>query len=78
MNVFHEFYKVAERLRANDVRYALVGGVAMAFHTRPRFTKDIDLLVPHESLEKVSSARTLQNQRPWDRFESCDGKISFA
>jgi len=37
------------------VRYALVGGVAMAFYTEPRFTRDIDLLVETEDFDKVKS-----------------------
>jgi hypothetical protein len=35
------------------VKYALVGGVAMAFYTEPRFTEDIDLLVGFEDFEKT-------------------------
>ena len=35
------------------MRYALVGGVAMAFYTEPRFTRDIDLLVDSEDFEKA-------------------------
>ncbi|MCP5113653.1 MAG: nucleotidyltransferase family protein [bacterium] len=34
-----------ELLNSHGVDYILVGGYAMAFHTRPRFTEDIDLLV---------------------------------
>jgi hypothetical protein len=40
-------------LEKNRVRYALVGGVAMAFYTEPRFTRDIDLLVDSEDYEKI-------------------------
>ena len=35
------------------VKYALVGGVAMAFYTEPRFTRDIDLLIGSEDFEKT-------------------------
>jgi hypothetical protein len=35
------------------VRYALVGGVAMAFYTEPRFTRDIDLLVDIDDFDKA-------------------------
>jgi hypothetical protein len=35
------------------VRYALVGGVAMAFYTEARFTRDIDLLIDSEDHEKT-------------------------
>jgi hypothetical protein len=53
MNVFTEFDAIVRRLRADDVEYALIGGVALAFYANPRFTQDIDLLVPEHALERV-------------------------
>jgi len=53
MNVFEEFKRLKLELEKQAVRYALVGGVAMAFYTEPRFTKDIDLLVDPEDFEKT-------------------------
>ncbi len=53
MNVFEEFKRLVLELEKQAVRYALVGGVAMAFYTEPRFTKDIDLLVDFEDFEKI-------------------------
>lgn len=53
MNVFEEFSRLVKELEASEVRYALVGGVAMAFYTEPRFTRDIDLLVDSEDYEKT-------------------------
>ena len=44
MNVFFEFHKVVKALQDRKVSYAVVGGVAMAFHSYARFTKDIDIL----------------------------------
>jgi hypothetical protein len=32
-------------LNAQSVKALIVGGYAVAFHAKPRFTKDIDLLV---------------------------------
>jgi predicted nucleotidyltransferase len=49
MNVFEEFNSLVKELETRKVRYALVGGVAMAFYTEPRFTRDIDLLIDSES-----------------------------
>jgi predicted nucleotidyltransferase len=40
-------------LEKQEVRYALVGGVAMAFYTEPRFTRDIDLLVDSDDFERM-------------------------
>ena len=53
MNVFEEFKRLVLELEKQAVRYALVGGVAMAFYTEPRFTRDIDLLVDPEDFEKT-------------------------
>ncbi|MBU0676960.1 MAG: hypothetical protein KJ626_02495 [Verrucomicrobia bacterium] len=69
MNIFFEFHKIAMRLQERDIPYALIGGVAMAFHTRPRFTKDIDLLVTQDVLEDVAAVLTKENYSetasPW-------------
>ena len=53
MNVFEEFERLVSELEKQGVRYALVGGVAMAFYAEPRFTKDIDLLVDSKDFEKT-------------------------
>ncbi len=53
MNVFEEFNRLMKELENHRVRYALVGGVAMAFYTEPRFTRDIDLLVDSDDFERV-------------------------
>jgi len=55
MNVFEEFKRLVMELETQTVRYALVGGVAMAFYTEPRFTRDIDLLVDSEDYEKTKA-----------------------
>jgi hypothetical protein len=53
MNVFEEFKRLVRELEKQKVRYALVGGVAVAFYTEPRFTRDIDLLIDFEDFEKT-------------------------
>ena len=55
MNVFEEFIHLVKELEAQKVRYALVGGVAMAFYHQPRFTRDIDLLIDSEDYEKTKA-----------------------
>jgi len=42
MNVFDEFSHIVRMLEERGLRYALVGGIAMAFYTEPRFTRDIE------------------------------------
>ena len=53
MNVFFEFYKIVQHLQIEPIDYALIGGVAVAFHSEPRFTRDIDLLVRGNDLEQI-------------------------
>jgi hypothetical protein len=53
MNVFEEFKRLVVELEKQGVRYALVGGVAMAFYAEPRFTRDVDLLVDSDDFDKV-------------------------
>jgi len=53
MNIFEEFNHLAKELETHKVKYALVGGVAVAFYTEPRFTRDIDLLIDSEDYDKV-------------------------
>ena len=42
---FRDFEEFIASLNAQRVRYLIVGGYAVAFHARPRATKDIDVLV---------------------------------
>ena len=69
MNAFSEFRKLAERLNAERVPYALVGGVALAFYTTPRFTRDIDILIAPGELPKVSDILKregyFESSAPW-------------
>jgi len=44
---------VLRRLNENGVRYCLVGGLALAHHSIPRVTQDVDLLVLPEDLPRV-------------------------
>lgn len=56
MNVFYEFHKIVQHLQAEGIAYALIGGVAVAFHAEPRFTKDIDFLICESELGRVTDA----------------------
>lgn len=73
MNVFEEFKGLVLELEKQKVRYALVGGVAMAFYAEPRFTRDIDLLVDSEDFGKtkdiLESGGYFESAMPW-RFRN--------
>jgi hypothetical protein len=48
MSLNRDFVEFIECLNESGVEYLLVGGYAVAFHGRPRFTKDIDFWVRPE------------------------------
>ena len=50
IDIHDELRRVTTKLDEQNIEYALCGGMAMAVHQRPRFTIDIDLLIPEESL----------------------------
>lgn len=71
MNVFFEFHKIVQELEVEKIRYALIGGVAMAFHDQARFTKDIDLLTDENQLIEIE--RILKGQG----YQASDSTLSF-
>lgn len=58
MNLSPDFRDLLEELGRAKVEYVLVGGYAVAFHGRPRATKDIDLVLRGtvENLERAATA----------------------
>lgn len=61
MDLLPDFKDLLSALGASNAEYLVVGGWAVAFHTEPRFTKDLDLLIGTDpgNLERVvDAART--------------------
>ena len=58
MRVEKDFEDILRCFNSNSVRYCLIGAFALAYHARPRYTKDIDLLVDasEENAERVLKA----------------------
>jgi hypothetical protein len=56
MNIKTELLSILEALDAADTSYALCGGLALAVHGHPRFTKDIDLLIMEQDLARLEAA----------------------
>jgi nucleotidyltransferase AbiEii toxin of type IV toxin-antitoxin system len=69
LNVFDEFKIIAKKFQESQLAYALIGGVAMAFHGEPRFTKDIDFLIEKDALETICNILTecgyFKSSEPW-------------
>jgi len=61
IDLYTEFYGLTDALTAAQVPYAVCGGVAVAIHGYPRFTRDIDLLILAEDEQRVRAvAASLQ------------------
>jgi hypothetical protein len=69
MNLYDEFFSMISLFNKLGIRYAVVGGIALAFHARPRFTRDIDVLVHQDdmSLLKMAMGRLgyEETAEPW-------------
>ncbi len=48
MKVSKDFREFLELLNSHEVRFLIVGGYAVAFHSRPRYTDDIDIFIEAE------------------------------
>lgn len=53
MDLIEELLGLADALDAARLEYAVCGGIALAIHGHPRFTKDIDLLVQPADRERL-------------------------
>ncbi len=58
MNVSSDYEDLFKVLNDYDIRYLVVGGYAVMFHTEPRYTKDIDVWIIPEmnAADKVYEA----------------------
>jgi hypothetical protein len=69
MNLYDEFSAIVKAFRKRKIRFAVVGGLAMAFHDEPRFTRDIDLLLHSGDEEKAAPAMAalgyFESSPPW-------------
>ena len=69
MNIFFEFDKILKTFQNEKVKYALAGGLAVAFYSIPRFTKDIDFLIKEDELKKISNILIqhgyFASSKPW-------------
>ena len=57
MDLYDELVALVDALERQGSGYAICGGIAVALHGYPRFTRDIDLLIRREDLPKVLAGR---------------------
>jgi len=55
MKTEKDYEEFLELLNKHKVRYCIIGSYALSFHARPRYTKDIDILIEAspENAEKI-------------------------
>jgi hypothetical protein len=56
MDLHEELGELIDLLAHERIDYALCGGLALAVHGFPRFTKDIDLLIRPEDADRIAAA----------------------
>ena len=58
MKTEKDYEEFLELLNKHKVRYCVIGSYALSFHARPRYTKDIDILVEAspENAKKILTA----------------------
>jgi hypothetical protein len=55
---YEEFLALLNR---HDVRYCIIGSYALAFHAKPRYTKDLDILIDASSENAEKLLRALKD-----------------
>ena len=57
MRIEKDYEEFVELLNKHEVKYCIIGSYALAFHARPRYTKDIDFLIEisPENAKKINS-----------------------
>ena len=59
-HLFHALQEGAGVLERLGMRYALIGGLATVYHSRPRFTQDVDFLLEIPQLQLPGLLQELQ------------------
>jgi len=69
MDLYSEFFSIIAEFKGENIKYAVVGGIAMAFHDIPRFTRDIDILALPEDIPRISNILSglgyRESSEPW-------------
>jgi hypothetical protein len=57
--MFQDFKELLSSFNAHGVKYLVVGGYAVSFHTQPRFTKDLDLFIKADTANAAAAFQAL-------------------
>ena len=67
MKVEKDYEDLLKLLNKNKVKYCIIGAYAVAFYSRPRYTKDMDILIEPE----VKNAEKIVNALNEFGFKNC-------
>lgn len=56
MDLQEELFRIVDTLDTEGIDYALCGGLAVIVHGHPRLTRDIDMLILPEDLDRIRDA----------------------
>ncbi len=61
MNLSQDFKEFIELLNGQEVKYLIIGGYAVGFHSRPKFTNDIDIWIENSLINAKKVLRVLED-----------------
>jgi len=67
MLIIEELFRIVDAFAANQLEYAVCGGLAVAIHGRPRLTVDIDFVVDGRRIQSLSRTALITMKRDSDR-----------
>ena len=56
MDLYEELRRIVQALNSHEIRYAVVGGLAVSIYATPRATEDVDLLIANADIDAAVSA----------------------
>lgn len=68
--MYQDYKDLLSALRAHGVKYLVVGGFAVIYHSQPRFTRDMDLFIKADPENEGDLRGPLQGVRPDDFTDS--------
>jgi len=71
MEIYQDFKEFVELLRENNVEYLVIGGYATSIHSRPKYTKDLDIWI------KCTKKNALRVLKALEKFGTGNLKITL-
>jgi hypothetical protein len=75
--MYQDYKDLLSAFQSHGVKYLIVGGFAVIYHSQPRFTKDMDLFIQADSENASAKYATLAafgaplQDAAWENREEC-------